>query len=103
MTSTRFILTPLLVAVLAAPASGLAASSKPACATTGVFSNPDACECPPGYGKLLQGNGGGECKRKICPNGVKIDPAMCDCAEGQAVKKTKKGPQCVPVSAGRKA
>jgi len=62
-----------------------------ACATAGVFSDPHACECPAGYGKILLGNGGGECRRLVCHTDAVIDPALCDCPQGFAPKAVKKG------------
>ena len=68
-----------------------------ACATTGSFSDPDACECPAGYGKILLGTGGGECRRLTCQKGKEIDPKLCDCPEGSEAKasKTKGKATCV--------
>jgi hypothetical protein len=61
-----------------------------ACPTTGTFAKPDSCECPPGFGMILFGNGGGECKRLACQKGTEIDPKLCDCPEGTEAKPSKK-------------
>jgi hypothetical protein len=68
---------------------------RPACATKGTFAEPDACECPPGFGKVLTGNGGGQCLRLQCGLGVNIDPKLCDCPKGYAPKAVKGGTQCL--------
>jgi hypothetical protein len=53
------------------------------CAINGPFQQPDACECPAGFGKILLGNGGGQCERLRCPTGSSIDAGdACDCAPG---------------------
>ena len=62
------------------------------CPTTGRFADPSACECPSGYGKILTGNGGGECKRLACPQNLEIDAKQsCDCPESYEMKATRKG------------
>lgn len=74
------------------------------CPTAGTFPKPDACECPPGYGKILHGGGGGECRRLACATGVAIDPAMCDCPRGLDKKGIGKGKaRCVAQKATAKA
>ncbi len=62
------------------------------CPTEGAFGDPDRCECPAGYGKLLLGNGSGQCDRLRCPSGAVIaaDKA-CDCAAGFEKVAVKKG------------
>jgi hypothetical protein len=59
--------------------------------------DPNACECPPGFGKILFGSGGGECRRLACEKGVEIDPKLCECPEGTEAKasKTKGKATCV--------
>ena len=49
-----------------------------ACPTEGTFGEPDSCECPSGYGKILTGNGGGQCSRLRCPTNTPM-PAKKDC------------------------
>jgi hypothetical protein len=88
-----------LTVALALPASARAEQkAKPAaCATTGSFAEPDACQCPAGFGKILLGTGGGECRRLVCQKGKEIDPKLCDCPEGSEAKasKTKGKATCV--------
>jgi hypothetical protein len=61
-----------------------------ACPAGGPFAGSDACECPPGQGKVLLGSGGAECKRLVCGPGV-VDPALCDCPHGTRSKPAGKG------------
>jgi hypothetical protein len=96
-----------LAALLAAPAAFAAdAPAKPACPTNQAF-EAGSCECPKGYGLVLNGKGGGECQRKACQVGAAIkEPASCDCPTGYDKKKGKKGTQCVaskPAPAKKKA
>ncbi len=62
-----------------------------ACPAEGGFTAPDACECPVGYGKILLGSGGGECRRLSCRVGAAVDPALCDCPAGTSRKPAGKG------------
>jgi hypothetical protein len=61
------------------------------CPTSGPFAQPDACECPAGYGKILLGGGGGECRPLACPTGVAFTPGNCTCPVHYELKKLKKG------------
>jgi hypothetical protein len=74
-----------------------------ACPTTGTVANPDACECPPGFGMILFGNGGGECKRLACQKGTEIDPKLCDCPAGTEAKPSKKKGKATCVQSKQKA
>ncbi len=82
-----------LAVTLALPGAARAEQKgKPAaCPTTGSFSDPSACECPPGFGKILLGTGGGECKPKTCAVGKEVDPKLCQCPEGYEKKSAKAG------------
>ena len=62
-----------------------------ACPTTGRFADPSACECPPGYGKILAGSGGAECGRLACATGAAVDEKSCDCPDGYEKKPAGKG------------
>jgi hypothetical protein len=64
-----------------------------ACSTTEAFNNPDGCECPPGYGKILTGDGNGQCHRVLCPANSPFEPARdCECPHNMArTKPTKAG------------
>jgi hypothetical protein len=90
--------TRLAVAVLASlvllPVS-LAAETKhsgrPACPTAEPFTSPDGCECPPGYGKILTGDGHGQCQRLLCPGNSPFEPARnCECPHNTARTKPDK-------------
>jgi hypothetical protein len=72
-----------------------------ACPTKGIIAQPEACECPAGFGKILHGGGGAECQRLECPTGTAIEAAAnCDCPSGYAKKSVKRGQsQCVLVKA----
>lgn len=71
----------------------------PACSTAAPFADERACECPPGFGKVLFGNGGGECKPVSCGGAPGKDPKLCSCAGG-LVKKTSRGKAtCVAAAA----
>ncbi len=62
------------------------------CPKAGMFADPSACECPSGFGKILLGNGGGECKPLACPLNVEIDARRpCDCPESYKKQGTRKG------------
>ena len=62
------------------------------CATTGSFAQPEGCECPAGFGKLLLGTGGGQCERLRCPAGAAIDAGQeCDCVAGYQKAPAGKG------------
>ncbi len=61
------------------------------CPTGHPFADPSSCECPKGFGKVLFGNGGGECKRLVCATGSVIDPRACDCPDGYQKKDAGKG------------
>lgn len=61
------------------------------CPTGHPFADPSSCECPKGFGKVLLGNGGGECKRLVCATGAVIDPKGCDCPDGYKKKDAGKG------------
>lgn len=64
----------------------------PACATTGAFATPEACECPAGYGKILKGDGGGECAPILCPSNAPFESGRaCQCAHNFARSKPRKG------------
>ena len=64
----------------------------PACATEGAFRDPDACECPAGYGKILTGDGGGQCSRLRCPTNAELPAGKdCDCPPNYEKQKTGKG------------
>jgi hypothetical protein len=62
------------------------------CASEGKFAAPDACECPAGYGKILHGDGTGECAQKACPTNAPFKETMaCACpARTTKEKYTKK-------------
>jgi hypothetical protein len=64
-----------------------------ACPTTEPFNKPDSCECPSGYGKILSGDGNGQCHRVLCPANSPFEPARdCDCPHNMArTKPTKAG------------
>lgn len=84
----------LVLAVALAGPAWAQQTAKPAmaaCPTVGTFADPSACECPPGFGKILHGNGGGECKPRACPVGSQVDPKLCDCPTGYVEKPGKKG------------
>lgn len=50
------------------------------CPIEGEFANPDDCECPSGYGKILSGNATGQCSRLRCPTNSPFDSKKsCDC------------------------
>ncbi len=61
------------------------------CPTGHPFAEPPACECPKGFGKVLFGSGGGECKRLVCAKGSLVDPKSCDCPEAYEKKDAGKG------------
>ena len=61
------------------------------CRTGLPFAEPSSCECPKGFGKVLLGNGGAECKRLVCATGAVIDPKGCDCPDGYKKKDAGKG------------
>lgn len=51
-----------------------------ACAAEGDFGQPDGCDCPEGFGKLLLGDGNGRCARLRCPTGAAFAAdKSCDC------------------------
>jgi hypothetical protein len=63
-----------------------------ACATDGQFQDPAACECPAGFGKILTGNGLGECHPLRCPaNSPFAESKQCVCPTGYEKKPLKKG------------
>jgi hypothetical protein len=74
-----------------------------ACPSTGPFASPADCECPAGYGKVLRGDGQGECGRLACRVGVRVDPKLCDCPPGSTLKTVGKASRCVSRTAGAKA
>ena len=95
-----------LAVTVAVPAVAAPKSAKPACeegkilvrqacvtpcATKGTFADPSACECPPGYGKILLGNGGGECRPLACPLDKEFEAKSCECPEGRVKRATSKG------------
>ncbi len=100
-------ITVVLVAALSLARPASAASSKGgcpegetkyrdkcvrACATDGEFAQPDACECPVGFGKLLLGNGNGQCDRLRCQTGAVFDAKRpCDCPAGFEKSTARKG------------
>jgi hypothetical protein len=105
-----FVLGPTLAATAEAPAKCpagqvmVSGQCRPACPTTGSFAAPEACECPPGFGKVLHGEGGGECRRLTCALGVTVDPKLCDCPSGYKPKAAKKGQvKCVEAPPAKKA
>jgi hypothetical protein len=62
-----------------------------ACPTTEPFNTPDACECPPGYGKILTGDGNGQCHRVLCPGNSPFEPTRdCECPHNMARTKPNK-------------
>ena len=63
----------------------------PACATAGAFADVDACECPPGFGKILLGGGGGECRPLACPTNKQFPASSCECRDGYVKKPTSGG------------
>jgi hypothetical protein len=72
-----------------------------ACSTTGSFTDA-SCECPPGFGKILLGGGGAECRRLACPTTKAFDPKLCDCPGGYE-KKAKSASKATCVQAKAKA
>jgi hypothetical protein len=112
---TLFATHAITAALLLAISSPAAASSKAceagkiqvkgecvvACPTSEKFTDA-SCECPPGYGKILFGGGGGECKRLACPTTKTFDPKLCDCPEGYE-KKAKGGGKASCVKPKEKA
>jgi hypothetical protein len=96
----------VLAALVALPAAAAPKKAKPACeegkilvrhacvtpcATKGTFTDPAACECPPGYGKILHGDGGGECRPLACPVNKEFETKSCECPEGKIKRATSKG------------
>jgi len=76
----------------------------PACPTEGTIADPATCECPAGFGKVLFGGGGGECKPLACPAHGDFDAKnACECPAGQARKpSTRSGKaHCEAVAAAR--
>jgi hypothetical protein len=62
-----------------------------ACPTTEPFNKPDGCECPAGYGKILSGDGNGQCHRVLCPGNSPFEPARdCECPHNMARTKPNK-------------
>jgi hypothetical protein len=54
-----------------------------ACPTAEAFVEPNGCECPAGYGKLLLGDGRGQCDHLRCPTGATFEAKRaCDCPAG---------------------
>jgi hypothetical protein len=50
------------------------------CPTSTPFAQPDDCACPDGFGKVVRGDGSGECSRLACPTSVAFDAKRaCDC------------------------
>ncbi len=102
-----FSLTPTLALVLLSTALATPAAARPpacpkgqvlvrgacqeVCPTQGTLADVDACECPRGFGKVLFGGGGGECKPLACPTGGPFAPGACECPAGHAMKKLAKG------------
>ncbi len=74
----------------------------PACATTGRFGDPNACECPPGYMKVLFGSGAGECKVASCGD-QGADPKRCGCPAATVKKVSHGKASCVEAHAARKS
>jgi len=63
-----------------------------ACATDDAFTNPNDCECPAGFGKILMGNGTGMCDHLLCPTNVAFDAKMvCECPPNYEKTKPAKG------------
>jgi hypothetical protein len=63
-----------------------------ACPTTGAFQQPDDCECPSGFGKILTGDGNGLCDRLRCPTNSPFESTRaCDCPSNFEKSKPKKG------------
>ncbi len=63
-----------------------------ACPTGSDFTDPDACECPAGFGKILLGNGNGHCDRLRCQTGALFPQSkVCDCPAGYEKSAPKKG------------
>jgi hypothetical protein len=63
-----------------------------ACPIEGVFADATSCECPTGYGKILNGTGGGQCSRMRCPTGAVIDAKrQCDCPPNYEKHPASKG------------
>jgi hypothetical protein len=76
----------------------------PACEVGKPFSEPHACECPAGYGKIFVGKEAGECRRLACRRDAPIDPALCECPAGTVQKAAGKGrARCVSEAATAKA
>ena len=76
----------------------------PACPTEGTIADPAACECPAGFGKVLFGGGGGECKPLACPAHGDFDAKkLCECPPGEARKASTRGGKahCESVTAAR--
>lgn len=110
MPSPRIVRLALLLTALFLPQAGAAAQAKSgcpegetkiggkcvkACPTAGSFTEPDACECPTGYGKIQHGSGTAECSRVLCPSNSPFPKSKdCDCDHNFA-KVPAKGDQVI--------
>jgi hypothetical protein len=107
MKLTSIAFAALLLATIAAPGAAAPKGAPRACPAGQVrtrgacvaacptgeatFPKPDACECPAGFGKILTGDGGGQCRRLVCRTGVPVDAKLCECPANTAMKPAGNG------------